>query len=117
MQDKTPPKHYFERARTMGQEMAGKGGKNTVIFTDHAIKRCYNRRIDPWKALMVVDHPDQRLDNQRIGKKDYERYVKTIGERKVYVSLIREPKVIDGKQVEVIILTSVAWRARGKKKK
>ena len=46
----------------------------------------------------------------------YERYVKAIGERKVYVSLKREPKVIDGEEVEVIILTSVAWRNRGKKK-
>ena len=117
MADKTPPKHYFERARLMGQEMAGKDGKNTIIFTDHAVTRCYNRRIDPWKALMVVDNYDQRLENQKIGGKEYERYVKTIGERKVYVSLIREPKKIDGKEVEVIILTSVAWRARGKKKK
>lgn len=117
MAEKTPPKHYFERARAMGQDMAGKNGQDTIIFTDHAITRCYNRRIDPWKALMVVDNPDQRLDDQTIGGKDYERYVKTIGERKVYVSLIREPKVIDGAKVEVIVLTSVAWRARGKKRK
>lgn len=113
---KVPPKHYIEKCRKMGGEMAQKDGSNMVIFTDHAIERCYNRRISPWKALMVVDNPDQRLDDQRIGRRDYERYVKTIGFRKVYVSLIREPKVIDGENVEVIVLTSVAWRARGKRK-
>ena len=117
MSDKTPPKHYFERCRKMGQEMGGKDGSDAVIFTDHAITRCYSRRIDPWKALMVVDNPDQQLDNQEINGREYERYVKAIGERKVYVSLIREPKIVDGKKVEVIVLTSVAWRARGKKKK
>ena len=117
MTERKPPQKYIERCREMGKEMAAKGGKNMVIFTDHAIERCYTRRIDPWKALMVVDNPDQRLEDQVIkGKKTYERYVKTIGERRVYVSLIREPKKVDGNQVEVIVLTSVAWRARGKKK-
>ena len=116
MAEKTPPKHYFERAREMGQEMAAKDGSNMIIFTDHAIERCYTRRIDPWKALMVVDNPDQRLPDQKIKGKNYERYVKAIGERKVYVSLIREPKEVEGDKVEVIVLTSVAWRARGKKR-
>lgn len=117
MAEKDPPKHYCERCREMGQELGGKDGSNAVIFTDHAINRCYNRRIDPWKAIMVVDNPDQRLEDQVIHGKAYERYVKSIGARKVYVSLIREPKDIDGKSVPVIILTSVAWRARGKKKR
>ena len=117
MAEREPPQTYFDRCRSMGNEMGAKDGKNTVIFTDHAIRRCYTRRIDPWKALMVVDNPDQRLDNQTLRGREYERYVKSVGERKVYVSLIREPKDIDGVMVEVIVLTSVAWRARGKNKR
>ena len=116
MTDKTPPRHYVEKCRKMGEEMAQKDGSNTVIFTDHAISRCYNRRISPWKALMVVDNFEQRLEDQEIDGKRYQRYVKTIGDRKVYISLIREPKKIDGREVSIVVLTSVAWRARGKKK-
>ena len=117
MADKIPPKHYVDKCRRMGEEVAQRDGGDTVIFTTHAVSRCYNRGISPWKALMVVDNYDQRLDDQEIDGKVYERYVKTIGARKVYISLIREPKMIDGKEVEVIVLTSVAWRARGKKRK
>ena len=117
MEERTPPKHYVEKCQRMGREIAAKDGSGMVIFTDHAINRCYNRRIDPWKALMVVDNYDLRLDDQKIGKKTYQRYVKEIGARKVYVSLINEDKEIDNKIVKVVILTIVAWRARGKKKK
>ena len=117
MADKVPPRHYVEKCQRMGLEMAQIDGSDTVIFTDHAISRCYNRRISPWKALMVVDNFEQRLEDQELGGKTYERYVKTIGSRNVYISLIREPKKIDGHEVQVIVLTSVAWRARGKKKR
>ena len=97
--------------------MGKKDGSDTVIFTDHAVDRCYSRRIAPWKALMVVDNPGRRLEDNEVNGKIYERYVKVIGQREVYVSLIREPKIVDNQEVEVIILTSVAWRARTKKGK
>jgi hypothetical protein len=116
MKEREPPKSYFDKCRSMGEQMASKNGSNTIVFTDHAVRRCYNRRIDPWKALMVVDNPDQRLDDQEIKGRRYERYVKSIGQRKVYVSLIREPKYIKNNKVEIIVLTSVAWRARGGKR-
>ena len=117
MADKKAPPHYIEKCRKMGEEMGKRDGSNTVIFTDHAVDRCYSRRIDPWKALMVVDNPGRRLEDNEVNDKIYERYIKIIGQREVYVSLIREPKIIDDKEVEVIILTSVAWRARVKKSK
>jgi len=118
MADKKAPAHYVDRCRKMGEAMGKKDGMNTVIFTDHAVDRCYNRRIAPWKALMVIDNPGRRLDDQEMENgKTYERYIKCIGSKEVYVSLIREPKIIDGQEVEVLIVTSVAWRARGKKRK
>ena len=118
MAEKKAPKHYIERCRKMGEEVGGKDGSDTVIFTDHAIDRCYSRRIAPWKALMVVDNPDRRLEDQMLENgRVYERYIKIVGHREIYVSLIREPKTIDDQEVEVIVLTSVAWRARMRKKK
>ena len=116
MADRIPPRHYVEKCRKMGEEMAHKDGTGTVVFTDHAISRCYNRRISPWKALMVVDNFEERLEDQDIGGKAYQRYVKTIGSRKVYISLIKELKKIDGRNVQIIVLTSVAWRAKVKSK-
>ena len=115
MAEKKAPQHYLEKCRKMGEAMGKKDGSNTVIFTDHSVDRCYFRRIDPWKALMVVDNPGRRLEDNEVNGKMYERYIKIVGYREIYVSLIREPKIIDDKEVEVIILTSVGWRARPKK--
>jgi len=114
---KKVPEHYVNKCRKIGEQMAGKDGSGMVIFTDHAIERCYHRRIAPWKALMVVDNPDRQLDDQNIDGKIYNRFVKEIGHREVYISLIKEPKIINNNEVEIIVLTSVAWRARDRKKK
>lgn len=91
--DKEPPGHYIERVRQLGESVG-------LIFTDHAIKRCYGRRVSPYRVILTVENPDRVMDSPE-GKK-YSRLIRRIGKRKTYVSI-----VVEG---SAKIIVSVGWR-------
>ena len=111
MAERTPPKHYIDRVHKLGKDMRAKNGDGQVIFTDHAISRLYNRRIAPWKALMVIDNPDRTLESEE--GEQYEKLIKLIGQRRILVTITREKN----DDQEVIVVINVAKRSRGKRKK
>ena len=117
MAERKPPEKYVEGVRKLGQEMQRKDGTGEVVFTDHAISRMYNRRVHVAKVLMTVDNPDEEKDSDEGPR--YRRLIKAIGQRKVYVSLVREttedPET--GEQRTKTVVISVAWRARGRKRR
>ena len=99
---KTKPKEPSERFVNGVHKIAKEIG---VAFTDHAISRLWVRGIAPWRVPSVLHDPD-RKDTVTHKGKVYQRYIKRIYGRQVYVTFAEEGKM------KVII--SVAWRGPNK---
>ena len=118
MEEREPSVRYVESVRKLGREMKRKDGTGEVVFTDHAIIRMYNKRVHVAKVLMTVDNPDKVLESE-VGER-YKRLIKDIGQRTVYVSVVPEEESVDkttGEKTKKVVVISVAWRARGRRKK
>ena len=96
---KKPSDRFVASVTKMAKEMG-------VVFTDHAIERLWGRNIDPWRVPSVLHDPDRKDTVVHRGK-EYQRYIKKIFGRQVYVTFAEEGRL------KVII--SVAWRGLGKK--
>ena len=94
---KKPSDRFVESVEKMAKEIG-------VVFTDHAIDRLWGRNIAPWRVPSVLHDPD-RMDTVIHKGREYERYIKKIFGRQVYVTFRQEGKL------KVII--SVAWRGLG----
>ena len=95
---KKPSPRFVDSVKKMAKEIG-------VVFTDHAIERLWGRNIAPWRVPSVLHDPDRKDTVTHKGKK-YERYIKKIYGRQVYVTFAAEGRL------KVII--SVAWRGVGK---
>jgi len=95
---KKPSERFVDEVKRMAKEIG-------VAFTDHAIDRLWERNISPWRVPAVLHDPDRKDTVIHHGKK-YQRYIKRVYGRQVYVTFA------EAGNSKVIV--SVAWRGPNK---